>query len=69
LDNPGKNPVDNAAVGKMTFHPQLVRGFHTVAAPLFDRLTLGCTALILWPSGTYAQKDDQLIATNITKHL
>jgi hypothetical protein len=61
--------VDNPAVGKIAFHPQLVRGFHTVAAPLSDRLTLGDKPLKPWPSGTYAQNLTQLIATNAIEHL
>ncbi|WP_144169977.1 hypothetical protein [Pseudomonas sp. Kh13] len=56
MHNPRVRSVDNSAVDKRHFHPQLVTTKKTGAAPVENTVVKLCTARTFWPKAGYPQK-------------
>lgn len=56
MHNPEARSVDNSAVDKRRFNPQLLTTKKTSAAPVENTVVKLCTARILWPQAGYPQK-------------
>ncbi|MHB2083966.1 hypothetical protein [Pseudomonas sp. UBA6753] len=56
MHNPEVKPVDNSAVDKRVFNPQLLTTKKTSAAPVENTVVKLCTARIFWPQAGYPQK-------------